>query len=348
MSSFAGFAAKQKLFNATAVRSLRKVTMRVLVVIEHDTKSIRPGSRAAIGFANAIADQTNGGVETLLLGSGIDGAVSEASLFAPVIAADSRALAHPLADRYAKVIVGVVRDRHIDLLTAASTTFAKDIIGRAGGLLGGAMASDVLAHEFHDGKLFFRRPMYAGAITATVTLTGHPLIVTIRPSAYPQARPCDQRCEVRKIPIEEADFPQNTHYEGSESRATGRPDATEARVVVSGGRVFKDIGEFEQYAGRLADKLGGAVGSTRALVDSGITPNELQIGQTGKMVAPDLYIALGISGAIQHVAGMKNSKIIVAINQDPEAPIFEIANYGMVGDVREIVPKLIDRLSVSD
>jgi electron transfer flavoprotein alpha subunit len=187
--------------------------------------------------------------------------------------------------------------------------------------------------------------MYAGAITATVTLTGHPLIVTVRPSAYPAAQPRAERGHIQTVVIDEASLPNHIQYEGIETRATGRPDPTEARVVVSGGRAFKDGGEFEEYVGRLADKLGGAVGSTRALVDSGITPNELQIGQTGKIVAPELYFALGISGAIQHLAGMKNSKIVVAINQDPEAPIFDVANYGLVGDVRELVPKLIEKLS---
>jgi electron transfer flavoprotein alpha subunit len=140
-------------------------------------------------------------------------------------------------------------------------------------------------------------------------------------------------------------LPASIHYEGVETRVTGRPDVTEARVVVSGGRAFKDSAEFEHYVGRLADKLGGATGSTRALVDAGITPNELQVGQTGKVVAPDLYIALGISGAVQHLAGMKNSKVVVAINQDADAPIFEVANYGLVGDVRVLVPQLIERLS---
>jgi electron transfer flavoprotein alpha subunit len=187
--------------------------------------------------------------------------------------------------------------------------------------------------------------MFAGAITATVALTGHPLIVTIRSSAYPAAVPRAEKGAIHKVGVDEARLPNHIRYEGIETRATGRPDPTEARVVVSGGRAIKDAAEFEQCVGRLADKLGGAVGSTRALVDSGITPNELQIGQTGKIVAPELYFALGISGAIQHLAGMKNSKIVVAINQDPEAPIFDVANYGLVGDVREVVPKLIEKLS---
>ena len=132
-------------------------------------------------------------------------------------------------------------------------------------------------------------------------------------------------------------------FEGIESRATSRPDLTEARSVVSGGRAFRDTDEFETYVGPLADKLGG-LAVARALVDAGIAPNELQVGQTGKVVAPELYIALGLSGSVQHLAGMKNSKVVVAINNDPQAPIFEVANYGLVADVREAVPQLIDEI----
>jgi electron transfer flavoprotein alpha subunit len=259
--------------------------------------------------------------------------------------ADSAALAVPTADRYARVIADVVRAGQFDVVAAASTTFAKDIVGRAAGLLGGAMASDVVGHEFRDGRLLLRRPMYAGALIATVALSGLPQIITVRPSAYPAAPSRTARFAVQRVAVREETLPQHIHYEGLESRATGRPELTEARVVVSGGRAFKSSEEYETYVGRLADRLGGATGSTRALVDAGITPNELQVGQTGKVVAPELYIALGISGAVQHLAGMKNSKVIVAINNDPDAPIFEVANYGLVGDVREVVPKLIEKLA---
>src|SRR5262249_36013774 len=203
----------------------------------------------------------------------------------------------------------------------------------------------VVGHEFHDNRLLLRRPMYAGALIATVALSGWPQVITIRPSAYPAAVPRESRCAVRRARINEAARPQHLRYQGVEARASGRPDLTEARVVVSGGRAFTSSEDYEAYVGRLADRLNGAAGSTRALVDAGITPNELQVGQTGKVVAPDLYIALGVSGAVQHLAGMKNSKVIVAINNDPGAPIFDVANYGLVGGVHEVVPKLIDKLA---
>ncbi len=318
--------------------------MRVLVVVEHDSKLVRPASRSAFAFAGAVAAQTGGSVECLVLGHRLEAVAQAAARLAPVHVADNAALAAPVADRYAHVIAGVVRSGRFDVLVAASTTFAKDIVGRAAGLLGGAMASDVIGHEFRDGRLVLCRPMFAGSLVATVALLGHPQIITIRPSAYAAARPGETPFEIRSVAVDESALPNHIHYERVESRATARPEPTEARVVVSGGRAFTTSEEYEAFVGSLADKLGGATGSTRALVDANITPNELQIGQTGKIVAPELYVALGISGAVQHLAGIMNSKVIVAINNDPHALIFEVADYGLVGEISEVVPRLIEAL----
>ncbi|MDP6468231.1 MAG: electron transfer flavoprotein subunit alpha/FixB family protein [Pirellulaceae bacterium] len=318
--------------------------MRILVVAEHDTTTIRPGTRSAVGFANSVAASTGGEVECLVLGHEIDSVAREAALISRVLSADSPALADPVADRYAKVIADVVSDRNTDLVVAASTSFAKDVVGRAAGLLGGAMASDVVGHSLHDGQLVMRRPMFAGAVTATVMLTGCPQIVTIRASAYEAPQPTDVALEITAINIDESTLPSHIHFECVDSKSSHRPDVTDARIVVSGGRAIKNLEDYECLVGGLADQLGGATGSSRALVDAGITTNDLQVGQTGKIVAPDLYFALGISGAVQHLAGMKNSKVIVAINNDPDAPIFEMADYGLVGDVYELVPQLIQRL----
>jgi len=318
--------------------------MRILVVAEHDGTTVRSGTRSAVGFANSVAERSGGDVECLVLGHEIDAAARDASLISRVLSVDGVTLSDPVADRYAKVIADVVSDRDTDLVVAASTTYAKDIVGRAAGLLGGAMASDVVAHEVRDGQLVMRRPMFAGAVTATVTLTGHPQIVTVRASAYEGPEPADAPFEITTVNIDESSLPNHIQFERVESKTSHRPDVTEAQVVVSGGRALKNSDDFERLVGGLADQLGGATGSSRALVDAGITPNELQVGQTGKIVAPDLYIALGISGAVQHLAGMKNSKVIVAINNDPDAPMFEMANYGLVGDVYELVPQLIAKL----
>jgi electron transfer flavoprotein alpha subunit len=206
------------------------------------------------------------------------------------------------------------------------------------------MASDVIGHEFRDGRLMLRRPMYAGAVTATVELLGAPKVITVRPSAYARPPRTGKPADVTAVQVDESSLPSGTQYEELRANQTGRPDVTEARVVVSGGRAVKDSDDFERLVGGLADVLGGATGSTRTLVDAGITPNGFQIGQTGKIVAPDLYVALGISGAVQHLAGMKNSKLVVAINHDADAPIFGTADYGLVDDIYGVVPRLIDKL----
>ena len=321
--------------------------MRALVILEHDGQAVRAGSYSAAAFAAAVVAPSGGSVEFLLLGHEVQSLAEAAAQFGRVMVVDHELLEVPVADRYAAIIAGVVCDRNIDLLTAASTNVARDVVGRAAGLLGGVMASDVVGHEFLDGRLLLKRPMYAGSLLATVALSGSPQVVTVRPSAYSPLPPRDTRFEIERLAIDEARLRSDVQFVRNESVAKSRPDLTEARVVVSGGRAFKSSDEFETYVGRLADVLGGACGCTRALVDSGIAPNELQVGQTGKVVAPELYIALGISGSVQHLAGMKNSKIVVAVNNDPEAPIFDVADYGLVGDVREVVPQLIAALGTA-
>jgi electron transfer flavoprotein alpha subunit len=250
----------------------------------------------------------------------------------------------PLAEPFARAISIVVRNRGFDLIAAASSTFAKDILPRAAAQLGGVMASDVVRHEWADGRLLLDTPRFAGAVTATVTLHGAPQVMTVRASAYAAAQESGTTYPIERLELDAATFARRGRYEGLQSKKNARPDVTEARVVVSGGRAFKSAEDFERHVGGLADVLGGAAGSSRALVDAGIAPNELQVGQTGKIIAPDVYIALGISGAVQHLAGMKNSRTIVAINSDPEAPIFDVADYGLVGDVYAIVPELIEKL----
>ncbi len=323
--------------------------MRILVVAQHDGRAVRAASRCALSFAVRCAEATGGGpVGWLALGHRLDRVTADAAGYAPVFVADSPALADPAPDRYARVIADVVADNQVDMLVAASSTFSKDVVSRAAGLLGGAMAGDVIGHEFRDGELLLRRPMYAGAVTATVALCGRPKIVTVRSSAYSPQPPCGAAADVTPVAVDEASLPNHIEYDGLESNPTGRPDVTEARVVVSAGRAVRNHDDFERLVGGLADVLGAATGSTRALVDAGITPNEFQVGQTGKIVAPELYIALGISGAVQHLAGMKNAKLVVAINNDPEAPIFDAADYGLVNDVYEVVPQLIDKFKASN
>ena len=190
----------------------------------------------------------------------------------------------------------------------------------------------------------FKRVMFAGNVIATVKLEGALKFLTVRAAAFAHPPKGSESSPVESVPVDAGKLPAFIEFGGQEAKVAGRPDSTEARVVVSGGRAIKNAEDFERLIGGLADALGGAVGSSRALVDAGITPNSLQVGQTGKIVAPDLYIAVGISGAIQHLAGMKDTKFIVAINKDADAPIFEFADYGLVGDVYQIVPELIEKL----
>jgi electron transfer flavoprotein alpha subunit len=319
--------------------------MSILVVAEHDGAHARPGSFSALAVARDLGAHSGERVELLVIGSGVDSVAAEAARFAPVIVVDSPLLANPTADRYAQIIADVARAREAGSIVANSTTFAKDILPRASALLSAAMAGDVTGYSFVNGELLLRRPMYAGAAMATVALTGRPLVITVRASAFPAAQPLAQPGERIVWSVNASTLPNYSEYVGLESRPTLRPELTEARVVVSGGRPFRTGEEFEKYVGRLADVLNGAAGCTRALVDAGIAPNEWQVGQTGKVVAPQLYVALGISGAVQHLAGMKNSRVVVAVNSDPEAPMFSIATYGLVGDVRQIVPELIRELS---
>jgi electron transfer flavoprotein alpha subunit len=318
--------------------------MSILVVAEHDGARVRFGSCSALAVARDLAAHSGELVELLVIGSGLDSVAGDAARFAQVIVADHPLLANPTADRYAQIIADVAQAREAGSIVANSTTFAKDILPRASALLSAAMAGDVTGYSFVNGELLLRRPMYAGAAMATVALTGRPLVITVRASAFPAAQPLVQPGERIVWSVNGSTLPNHSEYVGLESRPTLRPELTEARVVVSGGRPFRTGEEFEKYVGRLADVLNGAAGCTRALVDAGIAPNEWQVGQTGKVVAPQLYVALGISGAVQHLAGMKNSRVVVAVNSDPEAPMFSIATYGLVGDVRQIVPELIREL----
>jgi electron transfer flavoprotein alpha subunit len=318
--------------------------MRILVIAEHDGQSLRGASLSCLNFANSIAESTGGEATWLLLGHRLDGIAAEAARFAPVVVVDSTRLEKPMAEPLARTIAAVARERKCDLICAAASTYSKDVLPRAAALLGGAMASDVLHHELVDGQLQLDSPQFAGAVVATLRLVGSPQIVTVRASAYPVAEARPSASSVERVELESATFACRGEYEGLKSKQNSRPDVTEARVVVSGGRAFRNSADYENLVGQLADAFGGAAGSSRALVDAGITPNELQVGQTGKIVAPELYVALGISGAVQHLAGMKNSRTIVAVNSDPDAPIFDVADFGLVGDVYQVVPDMIEKL----
>ena len=318
----------------------------VLVIAEHDAGQLKLATLAALGFAHQVCTETGGSYGVLILGEGISTAAELLRGYgaASVLVADHPALKEPLADNYAYVIDEVARAQDVTMVVGAASTFSKDILPRAAALLDAGMISDVIAVRADGDEFIFKRVMFAGNVIATVKLDGAVKFLTVRSAAFMPSAKIAEASPVIPVAIDPGKLPAQIEFVGREAKVAGRPDSTEARVVVSGGRAIKTTEDFERLIGGLADVLGGAVGSSRALVDSGITPNSLQVGQTGKVVAPDLYIAVGISGAIQHMAGMKDTKVIVAINKDAEAPIFEVADYGLVGDVYQVVPELIGRL----
>jgi electron transfer flavoprotein alpha subunit len=316
--------------------------MACLALIEHAGGQVRQSALSAITFASEVARLRGTDHELVLLGHGLAAAADQVMQYgaAAVLVADHPALSHPLADRYAAALAAVARARGVDTLVAASSTYSKDILPRTAALLNAGMLSDVTGVECVQGRLIFHRPVYAGNAIAAVELSGALRVLSCRPTAFPAPGRVETRSPIESIPVDPSDLPSGSEYGSREERASTRPELTEARVVVTGGRPLKDGETFLGLIGGLADVLGGAVGATRAAVDAGIAPNDWQVGQTGKVVAPELYIACGVSGAIQHLAGMKDSRVIVAINKDPEAPIFQVATYGLAADLYQAVPAL--------
>jgi electron transfer flavoprotein alpha subunit len=263
-----------------------------------------------------------------------------------VLTVNHPALAKPLTERYAPVVAHYTQQLGADTIAASTTTFSRDVLARVAGLLDAPMLSDITALETANGKLIAKRPIYSANLIGTFEVDGSPVVMTVRGPAWGKPEPKGVASPIQNADAP-ANIPQRMEWLSLQGGGGGRPDLTQARVVVSGGRPLKDPDTFEKYIGGLADALGGAVGATRAAVDSGIAPNELQVGQTGKTVAPELYIAVAVSGSVQHMAGMKDSKVIVAINTDPEAPIFQIADYGLVADLYQVVPELTELMKNS-
>ena len=304
--------------------------MTTLVIAEHDNTSIKGATRAAITAALRVG----GDIHVLVAGNQCSSAASAAAGIAganKVLVADASAYAHPLAESLAALVVNLARDySHV---MAGATAVGKNFMPRVAAQLDVAQISDITAVEAPDT---FVRTIYAGNALATVKALDALKVVTVRGSAF-EAAGDGAAAAIEPVPEGPA-FPA-ARLVREELTKSERPELTAARVIVSGGRGLGS-GENFHLLDKLADKLGGAVGASRAAVDAGYVPNDYQVGQTGKIVAPELYIAVGISGAIQHLAGMKDSKLIVAINKDAEAPIFEVADYGLVSDLFQAVPEL--------
>ncbi len=309
----------------------------VLVFLETAGDTLRSASLPAVSAARELAVHHGGGVTAIIIGSGVADAAQQAALLVDqVLVCDHAALAAPLAETYAPILATAVKDLGALALVATASSTGKDVLPRAAALLGAGMASDAMKIL---GPRQFRRPTYAGNALCDVEVTTPVVVVSIRQTEFSAATPTASPGVVQVRATGNID-PLGAEFVGLHASKSTRPDLAEARVVVSGGRGMR-AGENFKLLEELTDLLGGALGASRAACDAGMVPNDLQVGQTGKVVAPQLYVAVAISGAIQHLAGMKGSRVVVAINKDAEAPIFGVADYGLVTTWEQAIPALI-------
>lgn len=305
--------------------------MAILVIAEHTNSALAAATLNVVTAAQKIG----GDIHVLVAGSGVGGAAEAAAKVAgvsKVLVADNAAFAHQLPENVAPLIAEL--GKGYSHVLAAATTNGKNFLPRAAALLDVDQISEIIAVESADT---FKRPIYAGNAIATVQSTAAIKVITVRTTGFDAAAAEGSSAAIEAVGA--ANDAGKSAFVGEELAKSDRPELTAAKIVVSGGRGMGNGDNFKHLYS-LADKLGAAVGASRAAVDAGFVPNDMQVGQTGKIVAPQLYIAVGISGAIQHLAGMKDSKVIVAINKDEEAPIFQVADYGLVADLFEAVPEL--------
>ncbi|MFE8582537.1 electron transfer flavoprotein subunit alpha/FixB family protein [Sphingomonas sp. NCPPB 2930] len=309
--------------------------MKTLVWVEHDGGAVKDATLATVTAAAKLGE-----VHLIVAGQGVDGVAQAAAKIAgvgKVHVADDAAYANALAENVAPLIAELMG--HHDAFLAPSTTTGKNIAPRVAALIDVMQISDILSVEGPDS---FTRPIYAGNAIATVKTTDAKLVLTVRTTAFEKAA-AEGGSGIIEAVGSTGDAAKS-RFVGAEKAENARPELTSAKVIVSGGRALGSEEQFHALIDPLADKLGAAVGASRAAVDAGYAPNDYQVGQTGKIVAPEVYVAVGISGAIQHLAGMKDSKVIVAINKDEDAPIFQVADIGLVGDLFTIVPELTDKV----
>lgn len=308
-----------------------------LIFAEHDTNGLKKTTLNAISAAQKIGGEIYG----LILGHEVENVAKDLCQYVKKVhLLDQIDLKYRLAQSYAQAICEVLKNIEVTHVWAAATAAGKDLMPRVAVRLNAAMASDICAVIDEET---FERPMWAGDLIGQIKLLSEKKVITVRASEFPQSLKLEKSGEIVKTSVNiEKSFMRYVSFDQVKSE---RPELSEAKIVVSGGRGVKGPEGFKELIEPLADLLNAAIGASRAVCDAGWVPNDWQVGQTGKVVAPKLYIAIGISGAIQHVAGMKGSKVIVAINKDPEAPIFQVADYGLVADAFKAVPELIERLS---
>lgn len=314
----------------------------ILVIAEHSDAKLSKATISCVTFAREAAKRSGGAVHGLVAGPGTAAVAEEFAQYVSVVHhAEDPSLENQLAEAKAQAIAAAASAASASVVCMAATAHGKDALPRAAALSNAGMASDIIGFAGDSGFQFLR-PIQAGNIIAACEVTTDIKYVSTRPTEFDAASPLDAKGSVQAFAVSIA--PLKTRFVKFAKVASDRPQLTEASAVVSGGRGLKEAKGFPELIEPLADKLNAAIGASRAVVDSGWVPNDMQVGQTGKVVAPNLYIAVGISGAIQHVAGMKGSKTIVAINKDPEAPIFQVADYGLVEDLFKAVPDLTSKL----
>lgn len=318
----------------------------VIIICEQKNGELVKQSLSAVKAGIDAAKAIGGKSLLMLLGNSLDKAKQTASYLGAdgVLVADDNALSSYTAESYAIAAADIIKSQQASLVLATTSAFSKDLLPRLAVKLKAGMVSDILSIKTDSGKLSgFTRAMWAGSVIADVEVNADIIVATVRGTAFPHAQKVDSASPITAVSIKiDQGSLKAKSLEIIEHKST-RPQLTDASVVVSGGRGLKGPEGFKTIE-QLADLLGAAIGASRAAVDAGWVPNDLQVGQTGKIVAPNLYIAIGISGAIQHLAGMKDSKTIVAINKDPDAPIFQVADYGLVADFAKAVPELIEEI----
>ena len=314
-----------------------------MVVVEHQEGVFKKNTLSVVSAAKALSGLIGGAVDALVLGEGVAGVadVAAGTGVRKVLLCEGAAFGRYLAVTTASAVAQVVKEKGYGAVLAPASTFGKDFMPRLSGLLDAPLASDIVGLEKDGESLKVKRPMYAGNAIGTVTLAGSPMLFTVRQTAFDAAATGGAKAPVEKVAV--AAEAGGTAFVSRQETKSERPELTEARAIVSAGRGNKAPENFKLVE-ELADQLKAAIGASRAAVDAGWAPNDWQVGQTGKIVAPELYIALGISGAIQHLAGMKDSKVIVAVNKDEEAPIFAVADYGLVADAFKAVPELVEEI----
>ena len=315
--------------------------MKTLVVAELFEGKVRKSTHSAITFAR----QAGAPFSILVMGASAKAAAAELAGFGAekLLAVEDASLAGYVCERFAPTVAAVAKAGGFDVVVATASSFGKDLAPRVAGKLGAGYATDISAVKNDGGKLSFKRPMFAGNAYGWCEITTAIKVVSVRQSEFAAAEPSGGSSPVEATAMTPADAAAaRVEYVGVEASKSERPDLGEARVIVAGGRALKE--KFGDVLDPLANLLGAAIGASRAACDAGYAPAELQVGQTGRVVAPQLYFAIGISGAIQHLAGMKGSKVIVAVNKDAEAPIFQVADYGLVADLFQAVPELVTEL----